>query len=60
MKFVVKQTREKELSLYKSLYIKDVLVKEIDKIAIENNTSFNNVIISMIEHCLKETKNEEK
>ena len=58
MKFVVKKTREKEISLYKSLYIKEELVKKIEKIAVENNTSFNNVIISMIEHCLKD--NEEK
>ena len=58
MKFVVKKTREKEISLYKSLYIKEELDKKIEKIAVENNTSFNNVIISMIEHCLKD--NEEK
>jgi len=60
MKFVLKKTREKEISLYKSLYIKEELVKRIEKLAIENNTSFNNVIISMIEHCLNETENEEK
>lgn len=58
MKFALKKTREKEISLYKSLYIKEELVKKIEKIALENNTSFNNVIISMIEHCLND--NEEK
>ena len=58
MKFTLKKTREKEISLYKSLYIKEELVKKIESIALENNTSFNNVIISMIEHCLNE--NEEK
>lgn len=54
MKFKVKKTKEKESACYKSLYIKDKLVKEIDKIAKENNTSFNNVIISMIEYCINE------
>ena len=54
MKFEVKKTKEKETASYKTLYIKDKLIKEIEKIAKENNTSFNNVIISMIEHCLKE------
>lgn len=53
IKFEVKKTKEKESASYKSLYIKDNLVKEIEKIAKENNTSFNNVVISMIEFCLK-------
>lgn len=54
MKFEVKKTKEKEAACYKSLYIKEKLVKEIDKIAKENNTSFNNIIISMIEYCINE------
>lgn len=49
----LKKTKNKEPAGYKSLYIKDKLVKQIEKIAIDNNTSFNNVIISMIEQCLK-------
>ena len=48
-----KKTKEKEPASYKSLYIKDKLIKEIEKIAKDNNTSFNNVIISMIEQCLE-------
>lgn len=51
--FVPKKTKEKEAATYKSLYIKENLVKEIEKIAKDNNTSFNNVVISMIEACLK-------
>lgn len=54
MGFTIKKTKEKETACYKSLYIKDKLVKEIEKIAQENNTSFNNVVISMIEACLEE------
>ena len=53
MSFVPKQTTNKETAVYKSLYIKETLVTEIEKIAKKHNTSFNNVIISMIEECLK-------
>ena len=53
MKFVPKKTKEKEPTSYKTLYLKESLVKEIEKITKENNTSFNNVIVSMIETCLK-------
>ena len=53
MKFVPKKTKEKDPSSYKTLYIKDSLIKEIEQIAKENDTSFNNVVISMIETCLK-------
>ena len=53
MAFIPKKTKEKEPAGYKSLYIKEKLIKEIEKIAKENNTSFNNVIISMIEQCLE-------
>lgn len=53
MAFVPKKTKEKDSAVYKLLYIKEDLVKELDKIAKENNTSFNNVVISMIEESLK-------
>ncbi len=53
MNFKIKSTKEKSPSSYKTLYIKDELIKEIEKIAKANNTSFNNVVISMIETCLK-------
>ena len=56
MRFVPKKTREKIISVYKTLYIKEDLVKQIEKIAKDNDTSFNNVIISMIEACLEEDK----
>lgn len=52
MSFTIKKTKEKETAIYKSLYIKEKLVKEIEELAKDNNTSFNNVIISMIEYCL--------
>ena len=56
MAFVIKKTKQKEPASYKSLYIKEKLVKEIERIAKENNTSFNNVVISMIEQCLNDTE----
>lgn len=52
MEFVVRQTRQKNPASYKSLYIKDSLLKEVEKIADKNDTSFNNVVISMIEACI--------
>ncbi len=53
MKFVPKNTKFKEVSVYKTLYLKENVVKELEKIAKENDTSFNNVVVSMIEYCLK-------
>ncbi len=56
MKFVPKKTKEKVSSVYKTLYLKEELFKQVEKIAKENDTSFNNVIVSMIEACLNENK----
>lgn len=60
MKFVPKQTKKKESSVYKSLYIKEDLAKKVEEIAKDNETSFNNVIISMIEACLLEDEDQKK
>jgi len=54
MKFKLRKPPDKTESVYKTLYIKRSLVEQVEKIAAENKTSFNNVIISMIENCLKE------
>ena len=54
MKFELKKTKDKQETVYKTIYIKQALVDQIDKIAKENNTSFNNVVVSMIESCLQE------
>mgnify|MGYP004733006449 CR=1 FL=1 len=54
MKFELKKTKGKEETVYKTIYIKQSLVEQINKIASENNTSFNNVVISMIESCLND------
>ncbi len=60
MTFVPKDTKKKETSVYKSLYIKEELSKKIEEIARVNNTSYNNVIISMIEFCLLEDEEKER
>ena len=58
MKFIPKNTKKKEESIYKSLYIKEELSKKIEEIAKINNTSYNNVVISMIEFCLLDDEDE--
>lgn len=54
MAFQPKETKNKVKSTYKTLYISEHLVAQIDQIAKANDTSFNNVVVSMIEHCLNE------
>jgi hypothetical protein len=54
MNWELKKTQHKVAHCNKSLYISESLAEKIDKIAAENKTSFNNVVISMIESCLKE------
>ena len=54
MKFTIKPTREKVKCSYKTLYIADDLIMQITEIAEKHDTSFNNIVISMIESCLAE------
>ena len=58
MKFELKKPPAKEEAVYKTLYIKRSLADQLDKIAGENKTSFNNVVVSMIESGLKEDEKE--
>lgn len=60
MKWQKKINRRKEEYIYRTLYIKQSLVNKINKLANDNNTSFNNIVISMIEACLEEDGNEDK
>lgn len=50
MDFKPKHTKKKVQAGYKTLYIKDELAEKINKIAVENETSFNNVVISILEN----------
>ena len=49
-----KDNKKAEPSEYRSLYMKESLIKKIEKIAEEKKISFNSVIISMIEEILEE------
>ncbi len=42
---------------YKSIYLKDELIEKIEKIAKENNSSFNNIVVNMLEYCVNEKTN---
>ncbi|MEY8387640.1 hypothetical protein AALC17_10155 [Oscillospiraceae bacterium 38-13] len=54
MNFELKTTKNKEPTVYKTIYMKRSVAEQVEKIAAENKTSFNNVVVSMIESCLKE------
>ena len=54
MAFKIKPTKKKVEAINKTLYISKELADKVQKIADDNNTSFNNVVISMIESCLEE------
>lgn len=58
MPFVPKKTRKKVEAGYKTIYLRQAIIDELERIADANDTSFNNIVVSMIERCLEEGKNE--
>lgn len=54
MSFGPDMIQRKGEAAYKTIYLRQRLIDQIDKIAAENETSFNSVVVSMIEQCLKE------
>ena len=58
MAFVPKESKKKVAAGYKTIYLRQDLIDEIDLIAKNNSTSFNNVVVSMIERCLQENTDE--
>lgn len=58
MPFVPKKTKKKVEAGYKTIYLRQSVINQLEKIAKENNTSFNNVVVSMIERCLDEDTDE--
>ena len=58
MPFQPKKTRHKVESAYKSIYLRQTVIDEIDKLAVKYDTSFNNIVVTMIEQCLEDIKNE--
>ena len=49
MAFSPKPTKQKVKTGYKTIYITDALVEKINYEAKQYNTSFNNIVISIIE-----------
>ena len=54
MDFKPRPTRKKVQAGYKTLYIRDELAEKINKLASENDTSFNNIVISILEDFFDE------
>ena len=57
MAFNPKPTKQKVKAGYKSLYIEDELSEKINELAKKHDTSFNNVVISIIEDFFKNEEN---
>lgn len=60
MPFEPKKTRNKVESAYKSIYLKQSVIAEIDQLAKKYNTGFNNIVVTMVEDRLKELREEEQ
>ena len=52
MPFQPENARKQKIN--KSLYLSEELAETVEKLAAANNTSFNSMVVSMIEYCLKE------
>ena len=50
MNFEIKRTKEKYETTYKTIYIRQNLIDQIEKIASEHQTSFNNVVTVSYTH----------
>ena len=60
MAFTIKPTKRKKESVNRSIYLRKEVHDNVLKIAAENDTSFSNVVVSMIEYCLKEQESEQE
>ena len=60
MKPIIKPTKKKSEAGYKTIYIKEELEKKIEEIAIECDTSFNNVVISFLEFGVENYKEDKE
>lgn len=55
------KTNKEEKGIRKrSIYLSKEVHDKVLKIAAENDTSFSNVVVSMIEYCLKEQESEQE
>lgn len=53
MEFPFKRKKEKDPYVFRELYMKEELALQLDAIAQENESSFNSVVIGMLEYCLE-------
>ena len=60
MPFEPRKMRKKVESAYKSIYLRQTVIDELDRLAAKYDTSFNNVVVTMIEQCLEDIKKEEE
>ena len=60
MSIYINMKKNKVEASYKTVYLKNDLIEKLDKIAKDNNTSFNNVIVNMLEYCTNEDNNNER
>jgi len=60
MPFEPKKTRNKVESAYKSIYLKRTTIEELDRLAAKHKTSFNNIVVTMVEDRLEELRQEKK
>ena len=60
MAFTIKPKKRKKESVNRSIYLSKEVHDKVLKIAAENDTSFSNVVVSMIEYCLKEQESEQE
>lgn len=60
MAFNPKPTKQKVKAEYKTLYITSDLVEKINKLAADYDTSFNNIVISIIEDFFQKEETDKK
>ena len=60
MAFNPKPTKQKVKAGYKTLYITDELAEKLSQLAVKHDTSFNNIVISIIEDFFENQEKEEK
>lgn len=51
MSIYINMKKNRVEASYKTVYLKNDLIEKLDRIAKENDTSFNNVVVNMLEYC---------
>ncbi len=60
MSIYINMKKNRVEASYKTVYLKNDLIEKLDKIAKENDTSFNNVVVNMLEYCTNNEINTDK